>query len=92
MDTDLIRENSGHPGHSKTYVWVTCLALSLIIPVLILSIQKFLSAYVPVELHGSVTQRYLLGIFLVAGIPEWITLLGLWLLMRSHGEGFRDLV
>jgi len=63
----------------------------LIIPALILSIQKFLSVYVPASQHGSVTQRYLIGIFLVAGIPEWLTLLGLWLLMRLHGESFLDL-
>ncbi|HUZ04430.1 MAG TPA: hypothetical protein VMU62_03655, partial [Acidobacteriaceae bacterium] len=60
------------------------------IPILFLSIQKLLVVYVPATLHGSVTQRYCINIF-SGGAPEWLTLLGLWLLMRLRGESFRDL-
>lgn len=91
MHTYVPSTDSILPERSKTRLWLTCLALSLGMAILFLSIQKVLELYVPATLHGSVTQRYVINIFISGGVPEWLTLLGLWLLMRSRGESFRDL-
>ncbi len=91
MHTHIITPDSILPERSKTRLWLTCLALSLAMPILFISLQKLLPVYVSATLHGSVTQRYLINIFISGGVPEWLTLLGRWLLMRSRGEGFRAL-
>ena len=91
MHTNVNTTDPILPRHSKIQLWATCLALSLAMPILFLSIQKLLALYVPAALHGSVSQRYLINVVISGGVPEWLTLLGLWLLMRSRAERFRDL-
>jgi len=75
---------------SKAQSWLTCLALSLAVPALYLSIQKLLAVFVPATLHGSTIQRYCIGITALTS-AEWIVVLVLLALLHSRGETLRDL-
>jgi membrane protease YdiL (CAAX protease family) len=76
--------------HAKARGWLTCLAFSLAIPAVFLSVVKLLSMFVPAGLQGSVPLHYWIAIASLCG-AEWLMVLGVWFILKSRGETFRTL-
>lgn len=70
--------------------WLTCLAFSLVIPAIFLSLTKLLPMFVPAGLQGSVPLHYWIAIASIC-TAEWLVVLSVWFILKSRGETFRAL-
>jgi membrane protease YdiL (CAAX protease family) len=70
--------------------WLSWAILGFGLPTLISGVSSLMVQGLPVALHGSVAQRFLLSIS-GALISEWLFVIVLWLVLKSRNQSLRDL-
>jgi membrane protease YdiL (CAAX protease family) len=90
VDTRVSGVHMASDRPRRLVCWVESLILGLGIPAAIWIISKLISFFIPVAVHGSREQRFLLWI-LGGVIVEWVFVVVLWFVLRTRRSSFRDL-
>jgi membrane protease YdiL (CAAX protease family) len=90
VDACVSEVQRANASSGRLLCWVESLTLGLGVPSGIWAVSRLISLYIPVAVHGSPEQRFLLWI-LGGVIVEWSFVILLWFLLWARQSSFKDL-